>query len=497
MSNSEQAVIFRNVTKEFPGVKALDNVSFSIERGNVHSIVGENGAGKSTLLNILHGIYSEYDGAVSIHGEQVNFKDAKEALSKGIVKVHQEVTMISELTVGQNIVLGYEPKKSVFVNNKKINQEVNRILNKLNVNFKSEDLARNLNIGEMQMASIAKALYHNASIISLDEPTASLSKKEITSLFEVMNELKRQNITIIFITHHLDEIFEISDSLTILRDGQCIDNKRINDINKEELVNKMVGRNVEVLKYKNSRTTSKDVVLKVDELSLDGVYRDISFHLNKGEILGFSGLVGSKRTDVMLTIFGALKKSSGDIRINDKLVNIKSPEQAVKHGIGLVPENRKTQGFNKYFNNSLNISLSHIDSFIANGFIKFDKIHSNSRNIGSRLNLRPNDPLYMTNNLSGGNQQKVVISKWLSADVDILIFDEPTKGVDVGAKSEIYQILTDLTKNGKSIIIVSSELSELMGIADRIIVMREGNKIIEMKNENLTEEKIIKHVMGV
>lgn len=491
------AIQFQNVTKKFPGVIALDNVSFSVKKGQIHAIVGENGAGKSTLLNILHGIYNDYEGKVLINDLEVKFNDAKEALSQGIVKVHQEVTMIEELTVGQNIVLGYEPTNKIFINNREIHQQVNNILKELNVSFKSEDLAKKLNIGEMQMASIAKALYHKAKIISLDEPTASLSAKEIKSLFSVINNLKKQGITVIYISHHLNEIFEICDALTILRDGKFVDSLKIEDVNNDILVKKMVGRNVSEIEGIKRDNIKNEVILDVRNLTVEGVFKDISFNLKKNEIIGFSGLVGAKRTDVMMTIFGSLKKTSGEIYFKGKNVDIKSPKQAVEYGIGLVPENRKTQGFNKYFSNSLNIAVSHLSSFVNKGIIDYRAIHKNAAELGKRLNLRPNKPQYMTLNLSGGNQQKVVISKWLSADVEILILDEPTKGVDVGAKAEIYQILQRLVEEGKSIIVVSSELPEIMGLSDRIIVMREGEIVKELQNDNLTEEDILQYAMGV
>ncbi|MBF6977593.1 sugar ABC transporter ATP-binding protein [Aerococcaceae bacterium zg-BR22] len=494
--SSEKIIELRHITKTFPGVKALEDVSIDIFRGEVHALAGENGAGKSTLLNILHGIYSGYEGSVIINGEETNFISANDAISKGIVKVHQEVSLVPELSIGQNIVLGYEKTKFGFVNEVETHKEVNKILERLNCRFKSEELAKNLDIADLQMASIAKALYHKAKILSLDEPTASLSVREKESLFKVINDLKNQGITIIYISHHLEEILEICDTITILRDGKKINTFPSRDVTKEELIHNMVGRNVELYeRIKNSDLT--DNVLEVVGMTRKGKFTDISFVLKRGEILGFSGLVGSSRTDVMRAIVGADKIDSGEILINGKSVKITSPEVAARHGIGLVPENRKTQGFIKNFDNKTNIAVPKISSFLERGLLNFNRIKENSSKFGKKIKLYPNAPDGYTVNLSGGNQQKVVISKWLSADVDVLILDEPTKGVDVGAKREIYEILNELTKLGKSIIVVSSELPEVLSVCDRVIVMKDGRIVITLENTDLSEAQILKYAMEV
>jgi ribose transport system ATP-binding protein len=499
MGNQKESIIqFHNISKVFPGVKALDNVSFDIEKGEVHALLGENGAGKSTLLNILHGVNSVYEGTVEIRGTAVSYKNANEAIKDGISKVHQEVSLIPELTVGQNIALGNEPRKGMFIDYKTLHKEANEILEKMKCNFMSEDIAGTLSTGEMQMIAIAKGLYHDAQVISFDEPSASLTNQEVGALFSIIKELKKNGITILYVSHRLDEVFEICDRATVLRDGKHIDTFNIKDITREELIKKMVGRDVSAYAVRNKKLQiSDEKVLEVENLTVNGVFEDINFHLRKGEILGFAGLVGAKRTDVVRTIFGATRKSAGIIKINGKQVEINSPEQGVKFGIGLIPENRKTEGFIKYFDNANNVGLTKMEKFTRFGLLNHKKKTDNCNQYAEEINFRPRDPHYMTVNLSGGNQQKVVIAKWLSSDAEILILDEPTKGVDVGAKAEIYRVLEELLELGKSIIVVSSELPEVLGLSDRIIVMREGRKVKEYINENLTEEDILQYAMGV
>ncbi|MGS2779682.1 sugar ABC transporter ATP-binding protein [Robertmurraya sp. GLU-23] len=495
---TESMVRFQNISKVFPGVKALDGVSFDIKKGEIHALLGENGAGKSTLLNTLHGVNNEYVGTVEIQGRTVSYKNANEAIQDGIVKIHQEVSLIPDLTVGQNITLGHEPRKGMFIDYKKLHHDANKILTKMKCNFKSEDLASTLSTGEMQMVAIAKGLYHNAKLISFDEPSASLTNQEVQTLFSIINDLRENGITILYVSHRLDEVFEICDSATVLRDGRHIDTFQLKDVTREQLIKKMVGRDVSAYAVRTKPSPKTDEkVLEVENLCVNGVFENINFHLHKGEILGFAGLVGSKRTDVVRTIFGAEEKSGGSIKIKGVTVNIKNPRQGVQKGIGLIPENRKTQGFIKFFNNANNVGLTKMEKFSKYGFVNHRKKTENCNYYIDEINLKPSNPHYMTTNLSGGNQQKVVISKWLSSDAEILILDEPTKGVDVGAKAEIYRVLEELLEKGKSIIVVSSELPEVLGLSDRIIVMREGKKVKEFENQNLTEEDILQYAMGV
>lgn len=490
-------VEFKNISKTFPGVKALDNVSFGIKKGEIHALLGENGAGKSTLLNILHGVYNSYDGEVYLDGQKVSFKNPHDAISHGIAKVHQEISLIPELTVGQNIALGYEPLRGGFINFEELYRKTDKILNMLGCKFDSRDYVSNLSAGEMQMVSIAKALFHNAKVISFDEPTAALTDREADLLFKIINDLKSKGITVIYVSHRLDEIFKIADRATILRDGKYISTVNISDITKEKLIQSMIGREVSTYAVRHRPSRVQDeVVLKVENLTLNGVFENVSFELKKGEILGFYGLIGSKRTDVMRVIFGADKKSSGEIYVKGRKVNIKSPKNALYYGIGLIPENRRTEGFVKTMTNADNIGLASLDKFLNKGFVNHSKKVENAKYFLYELDINPKDPEYLTQNLSGGNQQKVILAKWLSTYVDILIFDEPTKGVDVGAKAEIYKLLEDLVEKGKSIIMVSSELSEVIGMSDRVMVMHEGKLVKQLNREELTEEKILHYAIG-
>lgn len=494
---SNVIVKFDKISKAFPGVKALDKVSFEIDKGEVHAIIGENGAGKSTLLNILHGVYTEYDGNIYVDEQIINFKSPHDAIKYGIAKVHQEINLINELTVGQNVTLGYEPAVGPFINYKDMYKRVNAILERLHCKFSSEDRVASLSVGEMQMVSVAKALFHNAKVISLDEPTASLTDSEVNTLFEVIRNLKENGITIIYVSHRLEEIFRIADRTTVLRDGKVVSTYDVSNISREKLIKNMVGRDVSAFAVRNRpRRYTDEVVLEIRNLTVVPYFYDISFKLRKCEILGFFGLIGSKRTEIMRTIFGADRKDKGEIIINGVKKEINSPGEGMRNGIGLIPENRATQGFVKNLTNAENIALTCLENFTRYGFLNHSKIKENCEKYIKKLNLTPKDPLYYTEQLSGGNQQKVVLAKWLSTNVDIFIFDEPTKGIDVGAKQEIYNLLEDLVEEGKSIIMVSSDLPEVIGMSDRVVVMREGHKVVELDYPDFTEEKILHYAMG-
>ncbi|MGF0039914.1 sugar ABC transporter ATP-binding protein [Peptoniphilaceae bacterium SGI.131] len=489
-------ITFKNISKRFGKNAALNDINFEIKKGEIHALLGENGAGKSTLLNILHGIYSEFSGNVEIDGVNVRFKNATEAIDAGISKVHQEVMSVTELSAGQNIALGYEPKKGFMIDYDKLYSTTDIFLERLGCKFNSRSGVKNLSVGEVQMIAIAKALYQNAKIISFDEPTSALSDKEVETLLGVIKELKNAGITILYVTHRLDEVFKIADRATILRDGGYVGIYDIDKITKQELINNMVGRDVSSFAVrKKEKCASDEVVLKVENLSLEGVFKDINFELKKGEILSFFGLVGSKRTDVMLTLFGRYKKSGGKIYIKGKEVDITSPSTAVKNCIALIPENRKTQGIVKNFTNEQNMSLASLEKNMKGIFVDRNKTKINAKEKMERLRVHPKDPDYITASLSGGNAQKVIIGKWLSTDSEIIVFDEPTKGIDVGGKAEIYSVMEDLVHQGKSIIMVSSELPEVIGMSDRLIVMREGRKIIELNGANLTESEILSYSM--
>ena len=487
---------FDHIVKRFGDNTVLKDINFHIKKGEIHALIGENGAGKSTLLNILHGVYSEYDGELIIEGNEVKFKDVHDAIKFGVSKVHQEINLIPELTVAQNITLGSEPKKGLFVDYKKINLDASKVIEKLGCNFKATDLVKDLNAGQMQLVLIAKALYHNAKLISFDEPTSSLTDKETQKLFEIIADLKSKGITILYVSHRLDELFKICDRITILRDGTYIKSVDVKDITKDELIKNMVGRDVSAYAVrKKERCVQKEVTLEVKNLESIGVFEEISFEVKKGEILGFAGLVGAKRTEVMRAMFGADKKTKGEVFLNVKKINTSHPYYSVKNGIGLIPEERKTQGFVKYRTNFENMSLSNLDKFSNKGFIDYRKVKKNAEEYTRKLNINPKDINYLTEGLSGGNQQKVIIGKWLTTDSNVLVLDEPTKGVDVGAKAEIYDLIEELVHSGKSIILISSELPEIIGLCDRVMVMKEGRKMAELNQNQLSEETIMKYAM--
>ena len=472
-----KAVEFIKINKRFPGAHVLKDVSFSVEEGEVLALLGENGAGKSTLLNILHGVYPDYEGDVILHGKKVQFKNPNQAIVEGkISKVHQETLVVRDLTVGQNVTLGYEPKKGAFLDYGRMHREVNQILEELHCNFRSEQLADKLTSGQMQMMAIARALYHHSTIISLDEPTASLSIKETQALFEIVRQLKKQGVTILYVSHRLEEIFQLCDRAAIMRDGEYITTLDVATTSREELIHAMVGRSVAAVASRNLPCQATDeVVLKVENLCGPTGFHDVSFELHKGEILGFFGLVGAGRTEVMRAIFGADMITGGKVYLHGKRIRGNwNTTKALKAGIGLIPEDRKTQGFMKLSSNIQNISISSLEKYMSGPFVNDGKKQENATHFFKELDIHPNDPTYLTLNMSGGNQQKVILARWMSTNVDIVIFDEPTKGVDVGAKAEIYRLMEEMIKDGKSIIVVSSELPEVMGLSDRIIVMGDG-----------------------
>lgn len=495
----EKAVEFVKINKHFPGAHVLKDISFSVNKGEVHALLGENGAGKSTLLNILHGVYVEYDGEVLLHGQKVHFKDTNDAIVNGkISKVHQETLVVKDLTVGQNVTLGYEPKKGMFIDFTKMNKDVDVILGQLNCKFKSSDLVSSLTSGEMQMLAIARAMYHNSNIISLDEPTASLTLKETEALFEVIRKLKASGVTILYVSHRLEEIFQICDRASILRDGEYIKTLDIASTTREELIHAMVGRSVSAVasRLKPSQC-KKEVVLKVDKLS-SSKFSDVNFELHKGEILGFFGLIGAGRTEVMRTIIGADKKTGGTVYLNGNPINGHwSTTKALQSGIGLVPEDRKTQGFLNLSTNYDNIAISSLEKYLTGGFLDEKKKITNAKHFFEEMDVHPRRVDYLTSNMSGGNQQKVILARWMSSDVDIIIFDEPTKGVDVAAKAEIYRLMEALVAEGKSLIMVSSELPEVIGISDRIIIMSEGRITGELtQKEDFKEDLILNYAIG-
>lgn len=492
----ENIIEFQHITKRFPGCIALNDVSFSVRRGEVHALLGENGAGKSTLLNILHGVYGAYEGAFVVDGETMHFRSAHDALQYGIAKVHQEVSVVEDLTAGQNIALGMEPRNRLgLVDYPEMYRQTDEILQKLGCRYKSRDLANTLSVGEKQMILIAKALLHKAKIISFDEPTAALTDRETEKLFAIIKELKQSGITILYVTHRMAEVAQIVDRATVLRDGRYIETCEMATTSRDMLIRSMVGRDVSAFAVRGQLGLCTDqVVLDVKELAGEK-FSNVSFTLHKGEILSFSGLIGAGRTEVMRVLFGADKKWCGTITLNGREVSIKTPQQAMEHGISLIPENRKTQGFVHVFDNGMNMGIASLGRFQKFLFIDYKALYQSCRKYIDAMHLTPPSPHYMTANLSGGNQQKVIVAKWLTTDSDVIIFDEPTKGIDVGAKAEIYALMEQLAAQGKAIIMVSSELPEVIGMSDRVAVMREGQLVKILQRTELTEETILQYAM--
>jgi len=489
---------FKNITKRFPGAIALNDVSFSVRKGEVHALLGENGAGKSTLLNILHGIYNSYEGEIEVDGEVVSFRTAQDALRFGIAKVHQEVSVIEDLTTGQNIALGLEPRNKMgLVDYKEMYRRTDAILEKLGCRYSSSDMAYSLSVGEKQMILIAKALLNNAKIISFDEPSAALTERETERLFSIIKELRNNGITIIYVTHRMGELAGLVDRATILRDGKFIDTYEMETTSRETLICNMVGRDVSTFAVRNKLGLATDeVVLKVKDLCGEK-FKNVSFELHKGEILSFAGLIGSGRTEIMRVLFGADKKLGGLVEINGHEAEIKTTEQAVKSSISLIPENRKAEGFVNVLDNATNMAIASMERFKKLIFIDHKAVQKNCEKYIKLMHLSPPKPDYMTVNLSGGNQQKVILGKWLTRDTEIVIFDEPTKGIDVGAKSEIYALMEELLAQGKAIIMVSSELPEVIGLSDRVAIMCNGELVKMLVREELNEETILHYAMEV
>lgn len=481
----------KNINKSFGPVKALTDVNLELKSGEVHALMGENGAGKSTLMKILTGVYSLDEGEIEYLGEKRNFKIPKDAQEAGIAIVHQELNMMKDLTVAQNIFIGREDMSAGLINDRAMNKKASELFKKLGVFVDPSRPVGKLPVGLQQMTEIAKAISMDARVIVFDEPTTSLTDEDIERLFRIIRDLKSEGIGIIYISHRMDEIGRITDRITILRDGGYVGTVDTDKTSRDELINMMVGRVsfVEPKQHSNVRENAA-TVLEVKNLS-NSKLKDVSFELKKGEILGFAGLMGAGRTELARAIFGADSIHSGEIFVNDRKVHIKNTSDAVKLGIGYLSEDRRVDGMITGFSIADNIAICSIDGFIDGIFINDRKIDKTSQDFVGALDIKCSSTSQIVKTLSGGNQQKVIIAKWLLKESDILIFDEPTKGIDVGAKNEIYKLIDKLVKAGKSIIMISSEMEEILRMSDRIIVMSEGRKTAELKIEEASQEKIL------
>nr|WP_275061332.1 sugar ABC transporter ATP-binding protein [Diplocloster modestus] len=483
----------KGIDKSFPGVHALKEVDFDLRKGEVHALMGENGAGKSTLMKVLTGIYSKDSGTITFEGQEVNFATPKEAQDIGISIVHQELNMMNHLTVAQNIFIGREKMNGKLINDKKMNEEAAKLFERLNIKINPAERMGNLTVGKQQMCEIAKAISRDAKVIIFDEPSAALTEAEIDELFKIIRDLRAKNLGIIYISHRMDEIKVITDRVTVMRDGEYVGTLITEKCTKDDIINMMVGRVIyEDPKEKSNVPDDAPVVLSVKNLNAGKMVRDVSFDLRKGEILGFSGLMGAGRTETARAIFGADKIDSGEIFVNGEKVVIKSPQDAVNAGIGYLSEDRKRYGIIVEKTVAENTTMASLEHFTNGLFI--DKNKEKEAAVEYVDKLKTKTPTVDTKvvSLSGGNQQKVVIAKWLVRDCDILIFDEPTRGIDVGAKSEIYHLMNELVAQGKSIIMISSELTEVLRMSDRIVVMCEGRKTGELSIEEASQEAIMR-----
>lgn len=486
----------KNVNKRFPGVYALKGVNFELKKGEVHALLGENGAGKSTLMKVLGGIYSIDEGEIYINGEKVEVKSVKDAQAFGISIIHQELVLVPYMTVAENIYLGRElTGGGGFVDIKSMIKEAQKLLDSFELNINAASLIAELTVAEQQMVEIIKAISFNAKILVMDEPTSSLTDKEVEFLFKTIRNLKENGVGIVYISHRMSELFEISDRITVMRDGEYIGTKNTKETTKDELIAMMVGRSLTNY-YTRTYNEPGETILEVKNLKREGILNDVSFDLKKGEILGVAGLMGAGRSEVMRAIFGLDSIDSGEIFVEGKKVNIKSPNDAMDYGIALVPENRKEEGLFLIQSVKFNATLKVLDKFI--NLIKVDKKKENDivNKYVKEMSIKTPSTEQLVGNLSGGNQQKVVIARWLATEPKVLILDEPTRGVDVAAKAEIYLIMNKLVNSGVSIIMISSELPEIINMSDRVLVMANGSVSGQLVRGEFTQEKIMHYATG-
>ena len=488
----ETILRMEGIDKSFTGVHALKGVDFDLQKGEVHALMGENGAGKSTLMKILTGIYAKDAGTITYEGAAVEFKTPKEAQDAGIAIVHQELNMMNHLTVAQNIFIGREAMSGRIINDKKMNEDAAALFRRLNIKIDPAAVMGDLTVGKQQMCEIAKAISREVKLIVFDEPTAALTDAEIEELFKIIRDLRERGLGIIYISHRMDEIKVITDRVTVMRDGEYVGTLITKDCSKEDIINMMVGRVIyEEPKQKSMVAQDAPVVLSVRHLNAGKLVRDVSFDLHKGEILGFAGLMGAGRTETARAIFGADPVDSGEIYMNGKQVQIKCPKDAVAAGIGYLSEDRKRYGIILDKTITENSTMATMEEYQKGVFIDKKKERQVTESYVKKLKTKTPTVDAAVGNLSGGNQQKVVIAKWLVRDCEVLIFDEPTRGIDVGAKSEIYHLMNELAAAGKAIIMISSELPEVLRMSDRIMVMCEGKITGEIPIEEASQASIM------
>ena len=496
---ADAQVILRldNITKEFPGVKALSDVRFDLRRGEVHAVCGENGAGKSTLMKIVSGVYQPTSGTIIYKGEQVQYASPLQSEAAGIAIIHQELNLVPHLSVAENIYLAREPRRGFLVDRKKLRMDAKRCLDRLGVDLNPDQLVRGLSVAQCQMVEIAKALSLDAEVLIMDEPTSSLTEQETSLLFKVIRDLKASGVGIVYISHRLDEMAEIVDRVTVLRDGRYISTDDFHAITVDDIVTRMVGRSLEEKFPERTSTPTEEVIFSVEGLTRKGVFENVGFTLRRGEILGFAGLMGAGRTEVARAIFGADPVDAGTITFEGRTLSIKSPGDAINEGIAYLSEDRKSDGLALKMSVAANMTLANMDEVSSPlGLIDFKKHDAVAKQYVDLLNIRTPSIGQVVRLLSGGNQQKIIIGKWLFRKSRILFFDEPTRGIDVGAKFAIYKIMDELAAQGIGVVLISSELPEVLGLTDRIAVFHEGTITGVLETKKTNQEEIMRYASG-
>ena len=483
---SENIILEMNqITKKFGANKVLDTVDFELKKGEIHALLGANGAGKSTLMKILNGIFVSYDGQIKLNGNTINLTDPHDASLKGIAMIHQELELVPNLDVCSNIYLGYENKGKNFINHKQMRKNAQELLDRLSINIQADELVSSLSTAKQQLVLIARSIALNPDVIIMDEPTSSLSISEIDNLFVLIKDLKARGISIIYISHYLEEVFRIADRATILRNGQKIITTEISKCTQQQIVEWMVGhKNVGEIQFLRDKPEDEVVFEAKNLMQSKGIVKDVSFQIRKGEVLGLAGAMGSGRTETAQIIFGIEKKAKGQIVVDGKAVNVNknNPEKSAKLRVGYIPENRKSDGLLTSRSIMDNMGIIALDNMKKNGVIQHTKLRRNAQNLIDKLKIKCSSMYQDAISLSGGNQQKVVIGKWLSVEPIVLIMDQPTRGVDIGAKEEIYNLVNELAKKGMAILFISDELEEIMNLADRVLVIKHGSIVAELDN---------------
>lgn len=496
---NEYVLEIKNIRKEFPGVVALDDVSLFLKRGEVHALVGENGAGKSTLMKILAGIYTSDRGEILFDGKPFLAKHPVDALEKGIAMVHQELDLVPEMTVEENVFAGRERTKGIVVDKKGMQKRTAELMSELEISISPKEKIKNLSTAQQQMVAITRALAFDADIIIMDEPTSAITDREVEQLFKIIRKLKAQDKSIVYISHKMDEIYELTDQITVLRDGKWIGSLATSEVTHEKLINMMVGRELKNVFIKDAEQTAEfdksEVLLEVRNLSREHEFQQVDFEVKRGEILGFFGLMGAGRTEVMDVVFGLHKPDTGTVMMKKKPIN--SVKRAIANGMAYITEDRKISGLNLIASVKDNISMTYMDLILkAHFLLDFKKEKEAAGDLIEKLSIKCASQNTLAGTLSGGNQQKIVIAKWFMGDPDLIIMDEPTRGIDIGAKAEIYKLMDMLVKSGKSIIMISSETPELLGMSDRVIVMHEGRITGEFNRDELNQDELMAYAIG-